>query len=83
MAGMIHPTNPDIDKSESFARMLPKNCSTARQLSKFRRCARDAKVAISITYNWSLNCLLSDASCDCDEEPDVEDHEKGKRRSGL
>src|SRR5258707_4303613 len=32
MAGMIHPTNPHIDKSESIAPMFPKNCSTARQL---------------------------------------------------
>jgi hypothetical protein len=25
---------------------------------------------------WRLNCHLSDASWDCDEEPDAEDHEK-------
>src|ERR1700751_1148041 len=40
-------------------------------------------VVFSTTYEWRLNCHLSDASCDCDEEPDAEDHERGKRRSGL
>ena len=41
------------------------------------------RFVISTTYDWRLNCHLSDASCDCDEEPDAEDHEKGKRGSGL
>src|SRR6266446_7021740 len=41
------------------------------------------RVVFSTTYDWRLNCHLSDASCDCDEEPDAEDHQKGKRRSGL
>jgi hypothetical protein len=31
------------------------------------------------TYEWRLNCHLSDASCHCDEEPDAEDHEERKR----
>ena len=44
---------------------------------------RQRRVVFSTTYDWRLNCHLSDASCDCDEEPDAEDHEKGKRRSGL
>src|ERR1700747_1421708 len=35
-------------------------------------------VVFSTTYEWRLNCHLSDASCDCDEEPDAEDHERGK-----
>ncbi len=83
MAGMIHPTNPHIDKSESIAPMLPKNCSTARQLSKSRRCFGNSGAVFSTTYEWRLNCHLSDTSCDGDEEPDAEDHPKGKRRSGL
>jgi len=57
-------------------------CSSARQLSKFRRCFGDRGFVFSTTYEWRLNCHLSDASCDCDEEPDAEDHERGKRRSG-
>ncbi len=56
---------------------------TARQLSKSRRCFGNSGVVFSTTYEWRLNCHLSDVSCDCDEEPDAEDHEKGKRRSGL
>ena len=31
----------------------------------------------------ALIALLSDVSCDCDEGPDAEDHEKGKRSSGF
>ena len=58
-------------------------CSTVRQLSKSRRCFGNSGVVFSTTYDWRLNCHLSDASCDCDEEPDAEDHEKGKRGSGL
>ncbi len=40
-------------------------------------------VVFSTTYEWRLNCHLSDASCDCDEGADAQDHEKGKRGSGL
>jgi len=51
-------------------------CSTVRQLSKSRRCFGNSGVVFSTTYDWRLNCHLSDASCDCDEEPDAEDHQK-------
>ena len=44
--------------------------------------SRDGFV-FSITYDWLVNCHLSDASCDCDEEADAEDHEERKRESGL
>jgi len=58
-------------------------CSVVRQLSKSRRCFGNSGVVFSTTYDWRLNCQLGDARCDCDEEPDAEDHEKGKRRSSL
>jgi hypothetical protein len=36
-----------------------------------------------MTYEWRHNCLLSDSSCDGAEEADAEDHQKGKRTSGV
>jgi hypothetical protein len=79
MVGMIHPTNPHIDKSDD----APKNCSAARQLSKFRRLVVGEKFAFSTTYNWSANCLLTLPRVISTRDSDADDHEKGKRRSGL
>jgi hypothetical protein len=62
---------------------IPVVCSTVRQLSKSRRCFANGGAVFSTTYEWRLNCHLNDASWDCDEEPDAEDHEKGKRGSNL
>src|SRR6266403_910354 len=79
---------------ENYSAVKPKNrpsrgfssslvCSTVRQLSKSRRCFGNSGVVFSTTYDWRLNCHLSDTSCDGDEEPDAEDHQRGQRRSGL
>ena len=90
MMGMIHPENMNMASHplvvpEFGWTLIPSSlaCSTVRQLSKSRRCFGNSGVVFSTTYEWRLNCHLSDVSCDCDEGADAQDHEKGKRRSGL
>ncbi len=90
MMGMIHPENMNMASHplvvpEFGWTLIPSSlaCSTVRQLSKSRRRFGNSGVVFSATCEWCLNCHLRDASCDCDEEPDAEDHQKGKKRSGL